>query len=240
MKNYLPQIIEGSTVNSANVKVDAARKKQEREYPCDECGELFFYKSSIATHKINAHSKRIDDNTSENDETKEKSPVSDEKTKTKDDERLQKGRNILNQMIHKPGSKKKPKITPRKRKSPCKTAKDMKKTTLWHSAQIANSSQETNDNDTTVNLDETKSAFEVDKSLPEINPPRRITRSISAGDSKDMKTDGNETTPSPHKSEVKTVQNETRCKTRSQSSEDSAEKNDTSHHPSPGSVLRKI
>ena len=89
---------------------------------------------------------------------------------------MEKGRQILNRLIHKPGSKKKPKMSQRK---PSKTSKGIKNTKLQGSARIANSSQETIDNKPTVISDETKSASEIEKTLPDIIPPRRITRSAT-------------------------------------------------------------
>ena len=130
VKNYPPQIIEGTTVNSADMNVAVSGEKEERKYVCDKCGELFFYESSIETHKINTHSKRIEDDTSRNDAMKTTSGLTKENKKDEEEEILEKGRNILNKMIHKPGSKKKPKMPARKRTSPHKTSKEMKKTTL--------------------------------------------------------------------------------------------------------------
>ena len=80
----------------------------------------------------------------------------------------------------------------------------------------------------------------MEKTLPDINPPRRITRSPSIVDSRNENKDRNETSPSLDKSEVTNVTTRTKHRTRSQSSEDSAQKNDTTPHPSPASVLKKI
>ena len=143
-------------------------------------------------------------------------------------------------MIRKPGSKKKPKMTARKRTSPCKTSKGMKNTELQCSARIVNLSQETIDNEAPAVSDETKSASEMEKTLPDINPPRRITRSTSILDSKTDNKDGSETSPSLDKSEVKNVTTAMKHRTRSQSSEDSAQKNNVTPQPSPASVLTKI
>ena len=116
----------------------------------------------------------------------------------------------------------------------------MKNTELQRSARIANLSQETIDNEAPAVSDETKSASEMEKTLPDINPPRRITRSTSILDSKTDNKDGSETSPSLDKSEVKNVTTAMKHRTRSQSSEDFAKKNDTTDHPSPASVLKKI
>ena len=80
----------------------------------------------------------------------------------------------------------------------------------------------------------------MEKTLPDINLPRRITRSTSIVDSKTENKDGNETTPSLDKLEVTNVTTGTKCRTRSQSSEDSVKQNDATPHPSPSSVLKKI
>ena len=81
--------------------------------------------------------------------------------------------------------------------------------------------------------------MEIEKTLPDINPPRRITRSTR----KELKCenkDDNETTPSTDKSELTNVSTGRKCTSRSQVSGDSATKTDPTHHPSPASVLRKI
>ena len=53
--NYPAQIIEGTMVNSADVHVSWFGVKEEPQFPCDECGQLFFHKSSIQTHKDDTH-----------------------------------------------------------------------------------------------------------------------------------------------------------------------------------------
>ena len=176
VKYYPAQIIEGTTVNSADVHADQFGAKEEPKYLCDECGQLFFHESSIATHKIHAHRASRDDNTNGNDGVQNKSEVMEDNKKDEDEEKLEEGRQILNTMICKPGSKKKPKMSQRKPRSPHKISNGMKNTKLQRSARIANSSQETIDNEPTVNSDETKSASEIEKTLPDIIPPRRITR----------------------------------------------------------------
>ena len=90
----------------------------------------FFYKTSIETHKIHAHTKSVYDDTGGNDVVRKTSGVTEDNKKDQDEETLEKGRNILNTMFHKPGSKKKPRMTASKRTSPCKTSKGMKNTKL--------------------------------------------------------------------------------------------------------------
>ena len=53
--NYPAQIIEETTVNSAEVHVSRFGVKEEPQFPCNECGQLFFHESSIQTHKNHAH-----------------------------------------------------------------------------------------------------------------------------------------------------------------------------------------
>ena len=123
-------------------------------------------------------------------------------------------------------------MSQRKPRSPRKTSKGIKNTKLRWSARIANSSQETIDNEPSVISDETKSASEIEKMLPDIIPPRRITRSAtkeSQGDNKD----DNETNPSTDKSEL-TEDSSGKEKQRCQ---DSAMKSDPTHHPSPASDI---
>ena len=194
VKNYPPQMIEGTTVNSADVNISQFGVKEEPKFPWDECGQLFFHESSIQTHKDHTHKAR--ESSPENMKGEQKKSVSTEDDRRNDDEeKLEKGRQILNRLIRKPGSKKKPKMSQRKPSSPRKTSKGIKNTKLQWSARIANSSQETIDNEPTVISDETKSASEIEKMLPDIIPPRRIMRSAtkeSHGENKDDK----ETNPS--------------------------------------------
>ena len=131
VKYYPAQIIEGTMVNSADVHVSRFGTKEEPKYPCDECGQLFFHESSIETHKTHAHRASHDDDT---DGVQNKSVVTEDKKKDEDEEKLEKGRQILNKMIRKPGSKKKPKMSQRKPRSPHKISKGMKKTKLRRSA----------------------------------------------------------------------------------------------------------
>ena len=56
VKKYPPQIIEGTTVNSADVHVSRFGVKEEMTFPCDECGQLFFNESSIRTFAHRASS----------------------------------------------------------------------------------------------------------------------------------------------------------------------------------------
>ena len=239
VKYYPAQIIEETMVNSADVHVGQFGAKEEPKYPCNKCGQLFFHKSSIGTHKIYAHRASHDDDTDGNDGVQNKSAVTEDNKKDEDEEKLEKGRQILNKMIRKPGSKKKPKMSQRKPRSPRKISKGMKNTKLQQSAKIANSSQETIDNEPTVISDETKSASEIEKMLPDINPPRRITRSTRK-ELKGENKDDNETTPSTNKSELTNVSTGRKCTSRSQVSADSATKTDPTDQPSPASVLRKI
>ena len=120
VKYYRAQIIEGTTVNSADVHVSRFGAKEEPKYPCNECGQLFFYESSIETHKTHAHRASRDDDT---DGVQNKSAVTEDDKKDEDEEKLEKGRQILNTMIRKPGSKKKPKMSQRKPRSPHKISK---------------------------------------------------------------------------------------------------------------------
>ena len=116
----------------------------------------------------------------------------------------------------------------------------MKNTKLRWSARIANSSAETIDTDQTEITDETKSASEIDKSLPDIIPPRRIMRSSINFESKSETRHGNEISPSTDQSAVTNV---SRRSTRSGTSKlpiNFATKKDQPDHPSPSAVLRKI
>ena len=58
VKNYPAQMIEGTMVNSANVHVSRFGVKEEPQFPCDKCGQLFFQESSIQPHKDHAHRAR--------------------------------------------------------------------------------------------------------------------------------------------------------------------------------------
>ena len=170
------------------------------------------------------------------DGVQKQSVVTEDDTKNDEGEKLEKGRHILNRLIHKPGSKKKPKMSQRKPRSPRKTSKGIKKTKLRRSARIANSSQETIDNEPSVISDETKSASEIEKMLPDIIPPRRITRSTTKESQCDNK-DDNETNPSTDKSELTKVSSGKKIMRKAEVSGDSAMKSDPTH---PASVLRKI
>ena len=130
-------------------------------------------------------------------------------------------------------------MSQRKPRSPRKQSKGMKNTQLQCSARIANWSQETIDNKTILTSDETKSASEIDKTLPNIIPPRRITRSTRM-ESKDENKDENVTSLSTEKSESTNVTTGSKTTRRSQVSEDSATDNDLTNKPSPASVLHKI
>ena len=145
----------------------------------------------------------------------------------------------MNRLIRKPGSKKKPKMSQRKPRSPHKTSKGIKNTKLRWSARIANSSQETIDNKPTVISDETKSASEIKKMLPDIIPPRRITRSATK-ESQGENKDDNETNPSTDKSALTELSSGKKIMRKTEVSGDSAIKSDPTHHPSPASVLHKI
>ena len=129
VKNYPAQMIEGTTVNSADVHVSQFGVKEEPQFPCDECGQLFFHESSIQTHKDHAHKARAS-SPEHMDGVQKKSVVTEDDTKNDDEEKLEKGRQILNRLIRKPGSKKKPKMSQRKPRSPCKTSKGIKNTKL--------------------------------------------------------------------------------------------------------------
>ena len=157
VKNYPAQMIKGTMVNSADVHVSRFGVKEEPQIPCDECGQLFFHESSIQTHKDHAHKAR-ESSPEHMDGVQKKSVVTEDDTKNDDEENLEKGRQILNRLIRKPGSKKKPKMSQRKPRSPRKTSKGIRNTKLRRSARIANLSQETIDNKPTVISDETKSA----------------------------------------------------------------------------------
>ena len=130
-------------------------------------------------------------------------------------------------------------MSQRKPRSPRKTSKGIKNTKVRWSARIANSSQETIDNKPSVISDETKSASEIEKMLPDIILPRRIMRSAtkeSQGDNKD----DNETNPSTDKSELTEVSSGKKITRKAEVSGDSTMKSDPTHHPSAASVLRKI
>ena len=238
VKNYPPQKIEGTTVDSANVFVDQYGSKEEPKYPCDECGQLFFHESSIATHKMHAHTASADDDGND-DGVENKSEVNEDTKIDEDEEKIEKGRQILKTTICKPGSKKKPKISQRKPRSPRKQSKGIKNTQVRRSARIANSSQETIENETILNSDENKSASKIDKTLPDIIPPRRITRSTRI-ESKDESKAENVTSPSMEKSQSRSVTTGSKTKRRSQLSENSAQDDDLNDQLSPASVLQKI
>ena len=127
VKNYPAQIIEGTTVNPADVHVNCFGKKEKPK--CDECGQLFFNESSIGTHKLLAH-RASGEETHENDGVQKKSTKSEDTKKDEDEEKLEKGRRILNTMIRKQGSKKTSKLSQRKPKSPHKISKWKKNTKL--------------------------------------------------------------------------------------------------------------
>ena len=129
VKNYPPQMIEGTMVNSADVHVSQFGVKKEPQFPCDECGQLFFHKSSIQTHKDHTHKAR-ESSPEDMDGEQKKSVLTEDDTKNDDEEKLEKGRQILNRLIRKPGSKKKPKMSQRKPKSLHKTSKGIKNTKL--------------------------------------------------------------------------------------------------------------
>ena len=129
VKNYPAQMIEGTMVNSADVHVSRFGVKEEPQFPCDECGQLFFHESSIQTHKDHAH-KATASSPEHMDGVQKKSVVTEDDTKNDEEEKLEKGRQILNRLIRKPGSKKKPKMSQRKPRSPRKTSKGIKNTKL--------------------------------------------------------------------------------------------------------------
>ena len=129
VKNYPAQMIEGTKVNSTNVHVSRFGVKEEPQFPCNESGQLFFHKSSIQTHKDHAHRARVS-SPEQMDGVQKKSVVTEDDKKNDDEEKLGKGRQILNRLILKPGSKKKPKMSQRKLRSPCKTSKGIKNTRL--------------------------------------------------------------------------------------------------------------
>ena len=130
MRKYPAQIIEGTTVNPAEVHHCRFRTKEEPTFPCNECGQLFFYELSIGTHKTHAHRKDDEDDTHGNGGVKDTAPVSGEKKKDEEDAKLEKGKEILNKMIHKPGSKKKVTKSERKGSGAQKRLKAMKNTKL--------------------------------------------------------------------------------------------------------------
>ena len=100
-------------------------------------------------------------------------------------------------------------------------------------------SQETIDNEPSVISDETKSASEIEKTLPHIIPPRRITRSATK-ESQGKNKDDNETNPSTDKSALTKLSSGKIIAIKTEVSGDSAMKSDPTHHPSPASVLHKI
>ena len=103
--------------------------KEEPQFPCDECGQLFFHKSSIQTHKDHAH--RSQASSPEHvDGVQKQSVVTEDDTKNDEEEKLEKRRQILNRLICKPGSKKKPKMSQKKPRSPHKTSKGIEKTKI--------------------------------------------------------------------------------------------------------------
>ena len=111
---------------------------------------------------------------------------------------------------------------------------------LQQSARIANSPAETIDTDLAEITDETKSASEIDKSLPDIIPPRCIMRSTINLELKGDTRHGNESSPSTDKSAVTNVSMRSTRSGRSKLSVNSATKEDQLDHPSPSAVLRKI
>ena len=113
----------------------------------------------------------------------------------------------------------------------------MKNTKLRRSARIANSSAETIDTDLTEVTDETKSSSEIDKSLPDIIPPRWITRSTINLESKCETKNGNESSESTDKSAVRNVSTRSTRSGRSKLTGNSATKKDQPDHPSPSAVL---
>ena len=237
---YPAQIIEGTTVNPAEVHRSRLWNKEELTFPCDECGQLFFQKSSIQTNKVQAHAKLDEDDENGNGAVKNTSPVSGENMTDENDAKLEKGREILNKMIRKPGAKKKPTKPAKKRSLPQKRSKGMKNAKLRWSARIANSSTETIDTDQTEITDETKSASEIDKSLPDIIPPRWITRSSINFESKSETRHGNEISPSTDQSAVTNVSRRSTHSGTSKLPINSATKKDQPDHPSPSAVLQKI
>ena len=173
------------------------------------------------------------------DGVQKKSVVTEDNKKNDDEEKLEKRRQIFNRLICKPGSKKKSKMSQRKPRSPCKTSKGIKNTKLQWSARIANSSQETIENEATVISDATKSTSEIEKMLPDIIPPRRIMRSATK-ESQGENKDDNETNLSTDKSALTKLSSGKKIMRKTEVSGDSAIKSDPTHHPSPASVLRKI
>ena len=127
--NYPAQIIEGTMVNSADVHVSRFGVKEEPQFPCDKCGQLFFHESSIQTHKDHVHIAPAS-SPEHMDGVQKKSVVTEDDTKNDEEKKLEKGRQILNRLICKPGSKKKPKMLQRKPRSPRKTSKGIKNTKL--------------------------------------------------------------------------------------------------------------
>ena len=68
----------------------------------------FYQESSIQTHKVHTHAKCDEDDENGNGAVKNTSPVGGENMTDENDAKLEKGREILNKMIQKPGAKKKP------------------------------------------------------------------------------------------------------------------------------------
>ena len=99
--------------------------------------------------------------------------------------------------------------------------------------------QETIDNEPSVISDETKSASEIEKTLQDIIPPRRIMRSATK-ESQGENKDDNETNLSTDKSELIELSSGKKITRKTEVSGDSAMKSDPTHHPSPASVLHKI
>ena len=236
---YPAQIIECTMVNPAEVHLSRFGTKEEPTFLCDKCGQLFFHESSIQTHKVHAHGKRDEDDENGNGAVKNTSPVSGENMTDENDAKLEKGREILNKMIRKPGTKKKPTKSAKKRSLPQKRSKGMKNTKLRRSARIANSSAETIDTDQTEITDETKSASEIDKSLPDIIPPRWITRSSINMELKSETRHGNEISPSTDQSAVTNVSSRGTRSGTSKPPINSATKKDQPDHPSPSAVFMK-
>ena len=116
----------------------------------------------------------------------------------------------------------------------------MKNTELRQSARIANSSAETIDTNQTEITDETKSASEIDKSLPDIIPPRWITRSSINLESKSVTRNGNEISPSTDQSTVINVSRRSTHSCTSKPPINSATMKYQPDHPSPSAVVRKI
>ena len=80
VKNYPAQIIEGTTVNSANVHISRFGVKEEPQFPCNKCGQLIFHESSIQTHKDHVHIARAS-SPEHTDGVQKKSVVTEDDTK---------------------------------------------------------------------------------------------------------------------------------------------------------------